>query len=467
MNLGSTFNLFCPYQLAWMREQAGMAFGEKSRRIGWTYADAFNETINRVGPKPTYPYDAWYSATDRSAAEEYMGYVADFASLVKAVATVSDDEIEVADDAGNVAKLSVMKAVFETGVKIVAGSSNPNFFRSKGGSVRLDELAFHRDGRAMFKAAHASARFWGFPLRAWSSHHGPGSYFNTLITQARAGKLKAAVHRVTILDAVEQGIAERVRMRRDRLADVPPVDTAWRKEWLDTLRAECPDVDVWNEEYLCIPSSDAGSFLDYELLRACEVQNLQQWQLPTGEAPWPDGREVYVGADVAVRNDLFVVWALERVGDVYWTRLVHAKRGVTFAEIEETLDRVMAGRSVRRLCMDKTGMGEQLAERLRARHGYRFEPVHFTGPVKLDLAMPLRRAFEDRKVRTPAEDAVREDLHSVRKYVTAAGNIRFDVEESDATDSHADRFWALALAYHAAGALKVPPPRPAMKPIDW
>ena len=66
-----------------------------------------------------------------------------------------------------------------------------------------------------------------------------------------------------------------------------------------------------------------------------------------------------------------------------------------------------------------------------------------------------------------ADDAVREDLHSVRKSVTAAGNVRLDVERTD-TDGHADRFWALALAYHAADADKAPLPAPlARKPVGW
>jgi len=461
------FNLFCPYQIAWMNDPAGMAFAEKSRRIGFTYADAFKETIDRVGSTPAINFDAWYSATDMSAAEEYVGYCADFAKMVGAVGKVMDGELEVSNEKDEAVKISVMRIVFESGLKITAGSSNPNFFRSKGGSVRLDELAFHRDGRAMFKAAHASARFWGFPLRAWSSHHGPGSYFNGLIKQVRAGKLKASLHRVTILDAVEQGIVERVRMRKERLAEIPAVDLGYRREWLETLRAECPDEDVWNEEFMCVPSTDAGSFLDYELLRGCEVNNLSMWQLPTSATPWPTDRQLFVGVDVALRRDLTVITVLEKVGDVFWTRLIHVMHKAKWSEQEAVIDRIMGQSSVRRLCLDKTGIGEVPAERLKDKWHHRFEGVHFTGPVKIDLAMPLRRLFEDKKIRIPDDDELREDLHSLRKYVTASGNTRFEVDESD-TDGHGDRFWSLTLSYHAAddNKLPVPPPR-RRKPVGW
>ena len=36
----------------------------------------------------------------------------------------------------------------------------------------------------------------------------------------------------------------------------------------------------------------------------------------------PDG----IGVDIAARNDLFVIWVLELVGDILWTREVIARR---------------------------------------------------------------------------------------------------------------------------------------------
>jgi len=66
--------------------------------------------------------------------------------------------------------------------------------------------------------------------------------------------------------------------------------------------------------------------------------------------------------------------------------------------------------------------------------------------VKAELAMPLLRLFQDRLVRIPSDPTVREDLHKVRKIVTASHNVRLDAPRD--SDGHADRFWALALAYH-------------------
>jgi phage FluMu gp28-like protein len=106
-------------------------------------------------------------------------------------------------------------------------------------------------------------------------------------------------------------------------------------------------------------------------------------------------------------------------------------------------------KGIRRACMDSSGIGGQLAEEAAERFGRRVEGVVFTGPVKEDLALGLRRRFEEKVLRIPAEAAVREDIHSVRRLTTASGNARFDAQRTG--DSHADRFWALALAVHACG----------------
>jgi phage FluMu gp28-like protein len=246
-----------------------------------------------------------------------------------------------------------------------------------------------------------------------------------------------------VLDAVEQGIVERIDMRTKRLDHVPKPDAKRRQEWLDELRSTCPDEDTWNEEFMCKPSTDATSLLSYEIMRPCEVANLQLFDVTSKG-------EFFAGFDVGRKRDLSVLWLLERIGDVYWTRMVRTFDRVNFSAQEGAILQLMQNRAVKRLCIDSTGIGLQLSERLQDKLGkYRVEAVNFTAPVKSELAMPLRRLFEDKLIRIPMDDAIREDLHAVRKIVTASNNVRLDVDRSD-TDGHADRFWALSLAYHAA-----------------
>ena len=106
------------------------------------------------------------------------------------------------------------------------------------------------------------------------------------------------------------------------------------------------------------------------------------------------------------------------------------------------------GAAVRRVCVDQSGIGMMLAEHLVQKYGAMVEPVTFTAPLKERLAPMVKQAFEERTVRIPDNREVRADINSVKRFVTLAGNVRFDAEHTDR--GHADRFWALAMVVNAA-----------------
>jgi phage FluMu gp28-like protein len=74
--------------------------------------------------------------------------------------------------------------------------------------------------------------------------------------------------------------------------------------------------------------------------------------------------------------------------------------------------------------------------------------VLFTGPAKLALASAGKQRFEDRLLRIPIDNAVRADLHSLKKETSATGAPRFVADGTG--DGHADRAWACFLACQAA-----------------
>jgi phage FluMu gp28-like protein len=442
-------NYFLPYQLAWIEDPSPFAIGEKSRRIGWTYASSYRAVERRVRGLS----NLYFSSADFTAGREFIGYCKTWCEVFNAVAQESE-ETEVIDDR----EIHTMVLTFANGKKIVAGSSNPTFFRSKGGDADGDEFAFHRNGRELIKAMHATALFWGHQLRLWSTHNGDGSYFNGMIKDARSGKLKARVQKVTILDAVEQGLVEKIKK-------LSRPDAKARQDWLDELRSTCPDQQTWDEEYLCIPSSEANSLLTYELIRACERADADL-KIVDDPRQLATNCPMYYGMDVGRHRDLTAIFGGCRVGDVVETRLIKTFAKTDYTTQEQYVDLLMRN-GARRICIDSTGIGDMLAERLQQRHGkYRVESVHFTPEVKSELAMPMVSLFQDRLIRIPDSAELREDLHKVRKIVTAAGNVRFDAAHDDA--GHADRFWALGLMV-AAMDINKQPRRAALTemPLGW
>ena len=161
------------------------------------------------------------------------------------------------------------------------------------------------------------------------------------------------------------------------------------------------------------------------------------------------GRTVmlYLGLDVARKHDLCVFDVGEKIGDVVWDRLRIEMRGCRFAEIEETLFRLLRLTQVKRACIDATGLGAQLAERAAERFEWKVEPITFTAPMKEELAFGLRADFEERRLRIVSDNLLVADLRGIKKQVSGSGNIRFLGESGD---SHCDRFWAKALRQQAA-----------------
>jgi len=123
-----------------------------------------------------------------------------------------------------------------------------------------------------------------------------------------------------------------------------------------------------------------------------------------------------------------------------------AGRGVEFETQRKTILQVLREEGGGRLAIDSSGMGMQLAEQLRQQ--VNAEEVTFTSSVKEEMAHKVKRLLEDRALQLPDDKDLISDIHSVRRVVTSAGNFRFDADRTE--DGHANRFWALALAVHAA-----------------
>lgn len=209
------------------------------------------------------------------------------------------------------------------------------------------------------------------------------------------------------------------------------------------LKSALNDEDAWSQEYELKWLDEAHAWLPYELISACEDDL-------AGDPALYEGGPCFIGVDIAARNDLFVIWVAEKIGDVLWTREIIVEKGITFAAQDDLLDSVFNRYKVARVCMDQTGMGEKPVEDAGRRYGkHRVEGVLFTGPNKLTLATNGKQTFEDRKIRVPMGDQpLRADLHKLKKITGPTGAPRFEAD-SDA-EGHADRAWACFLAINAA-----------------
>lgn len=424
------------YQKDWLADKSLIKFAEKGRREGFTYVQSYEDVRDCVTQKyfrKNRPLKVWFTSADLSAAKEYIDYCKEWANFFN----------EVAKDLGEVIidtekDIKAYCLVFANGAKIYALSSNPSQFRSKGGKVVIDEFAFHKDQKGLWKAAFASAKMWGYPIRVISTHNGQQSHFYKIIQLIKLGKLNYSLHSVPIQLAVEQGLADKIKGRK--------LSKKERSDFLDEMRADAGDELTWQEEFCCIAVDESTAFITYELINSCKEYGIKK-----DFAELEQLQDLYLGYDVARKNHLSVITILEKINNVRYLRYQVEMRNVKFRDQKACLYSFLKLKNLRRACIDRTGIGANIAEDAQLDFGKtKVEDVNFSNASKEEMATLFYIALEDKNIRIDINTSqeVIEDWHSIKKITTKANNTRLDTDDSDGR--HADNFWSTALANYAA-----------------
>ncbi len=466
-----------PYQERWILDESQLKVAVWSRQSGKSFAAALRATLKCLKNRTQYII---LSKGERQS-RLFMEKVKDFCVLFKRLkALPAFAELETDE--------KTMEVFFpHNRSRIIGLPANPDTARGYTGHIVLDEFAFHGDAHKIYAACFPIITR-GYSIEIISTPNGTAGKFYEIAKQAglvggglalpssagaEADRGRQAVplqapwsgHRVDIYDAVAQGLPANI----------------------DLLRSGCDDEETWLQEYGCQFLSDAQNYIPIELISTCVHEEattewadgqMGRWadrKTPPAHLPTANLPELYLGVDIGRKRDLTIAWLFEKVGGVLWSRLLLTLKGVSFDEQEKAICRLIEGCStgfqpvtertgtgvspvaghgqdgratVRRCCIDQSGIGMMLAERLVQKYGAVVEPVTFTAQLKERLAPMVKQAFEERTVRIPDNREVRADINSVKRFVTPAGNVRFDAEHTDR--GHADRFWALALVVNAA-----------------
>lgn len=428
--------IFLPSQIRWIKDKSRMKIAEKARQIGFTWCSAYADavTVGAAGNK----HDLWITSRDELQAKLYVDDCKKWSDVLNIAAHEVGERL-IDDSKG--AKTSAFTLPFASGKTIYSLSSNFNAQAGKRGHRRADEFALNEHNRMLYDVLKPGTQ-WGGSIWIWSTHRGSQNYFNSLIKEIREGgnPKKFSLHSITLEDALNEGLLDKLQAKWD--ADDE------RQEWDETdFYNDCKNgmssEEMFRQEYMCEPSDDKSAYISYDLLDKSYYQGTINW-----EADINLESTYYLGMDIARTTDLTVIFVVEKLGDMLLTRRIIELKKTSFSEQERILDTYAQMPSVKRVCIDASGLGKQLAEQARERHGSKVEEVVFTPAVKEDLAVTTRRTMEDGKLRIPRSDALEADIRSIRKETTSAGNVRYTGERT--SNGHADRFWALALALHAA-----------------
>ena len=452
-----------PYQRLWAQDPARFAIAVKSAQIGYSTATA-GWAVHRCLNIPQRNI-IFLSRSERQALElgqkakawvdGFKGVAADFAPNVSFAGTSSvQHEIR-----------------FGNGSRIIVLAANPDTARGYTGDVVLDEFAFHKDSQTIFTAVYRQVSL-GYAMRILSTPNGQQGKFYELAKQLG---LEAGIRPVRQPVGVEQGsslspavVHPDSEMPQGQTAGPAlqrPSKSPWSGHWCDILlavedgldldpaevRAGC-DEDTWLQEYCCQFISQASEWISPELFQQCLSSEASAQLETSGGATYGSSlvsplSSLYAGWDIARNRDLSVIWINELVGDVTWTR------GVIEMKNTPTPDQIREARALmpqlRRMLIDKGGMGLVIFEALEREFPTQVEGVQFTQPKKETLAVLAKRRMEEMKVRLPDSSAIRQSFRSVKKSVNALGLTRFDAEH-DTRFGHADHWWAFCLAEAAA-----------------
>lgn len=342
----------------------------------------------------------------------------------------------------------------------------------------LDEAAFHDALGELIKAAMALL-IWGGRVAVISTHDGVENAFNELVQDCRAGKLPYSLHRITLDDALAEGLYKRICLTKGKTW-TPELEAAWRQELIDFYR------DDADEELFCVPKSSGGRYMSRALVESRmvdgppvlrhylkddfaqlpDVHRHQQTEAWLDEYVAPliralDARSMsYYGMDFARSGDLSVIAPLvEDLGLKRRVPFMLELRNVPFRQQEQILfyivdrlPRFIAG------AMDARGNGQYLAEVAAQRYGStRIRQVMLTENWYRDNFPKYKAALEDGELELPKDQDVLAD-HGLITVKNGTPKIpdNAHTKGSDGGQRHGDSAIALLMAWHANG-LEVAP----------
>ncbi len=451
-------DVLLPYQVRWIADDAAVKVAEKSRRVGITWAEAADAALSAAA---TAGMDTWYLGYNRDMAREFVETASAWARQFNKAAQAIE-EIAVEDERRD---LMAYRIRFASGHKIVALSSRPSNLRGKQGRAVIDEAAFHDDLPELLKAAMAFT-MWGGLVRVISTHNGAENAFNELINDIRAGRRPFSLHRVTLDDALADGLYHRICEKVGRR-----YSSAAEREWRARIFAEYGGAA--SEELLCVPRASAGAFLSSMLIESRMRAGVPvlRWEVAEEFAERPEEYRVGAAREWCERNldpalerldnlmscfgedfgrngDLSVFWPLQiQPNLVRRTPFVVELRRVPFRQQEQILFHIV-DRLPRLIggALDARGNGQYLAETARQRYGARVEQVMLSAQWYRENMPRYKAAFEDGMVELPRDAEILGD-HRALEIEHGYAHVS---ERRDQKGRHGDAAIAAALAFYAS-----------------
>lgn len=491
-DIPSSFNpmadgVLMAHQIEVLKIRTSILAVPKGRRTGITFSFGFDAVLTAAARKNSGGMDVYYIGDTKEKGLEFIGYCAKFSRVVAeqqadSISSIEEFLFDDQDEDGNTRRITAYRIRYASGFQVVALSSRPANIRGLQGVVIIDEAAFHQDVQGVLDAATALL-IWGGRIVVISSHNGRSNAFNSFVTDIENGLYgsDAAVYTVTFDDAVENGLYERVCFMKGEESTIEG-----KTAWYSRIRnAYGPRKAAMREELDAIPRDGNGICIpgiwieaamppgdDRVVLRLTLDDDFSTKSRKEREAYASDWIARYlepviakldpnlryaVGEDFARHRDFSSVVLLAVMPNLYRrVPLVIEMHKVPTRQQEQILWYLL--RALLRFtgAMDATGPGQTLAEYTADEFGTnRIAQINLSRSWYGTWMPKLIQAFEDGVITLPADDNVKQDLHSIEDIdgIPMVSSVRKEDLKDPELFRHGDTAIALALAWYASVAM--------------
>jgi phage FluMu gp28-like protein len=435
------------FQVAHLNDDSTFRLENKSRQIAWSWLIAAEATAEAILDAKS----SIFVSISLDEAKEKIRYARTVFENLEGVhlpKIVSDNQLLLE---------------FDNGARLISHSSKAPRGKARF-NVYLDEFAHVQRDRQIYTGTLPIISKGG-RLRIGSSPMGASGVFWEIDTQSmraypgytrrRTPWWEVEAFCLNVKEARHMAPAmltsERVEMfGNDRIkaiyANMPLEDfqQEYEAEYVDETTAWITWEEIkqnQDESLLCAIGAGRGN--DLSRINTA-IANLKQWIAEKKVETVFSG-----GMDIGrTRNTSELYLVGESTTKSYPLRLALTMDNTEFDDQQSVVMNVMANLPVKKLLIDQTGIGRNLAENASKKFPTKIEGVDFTNATKALWAGNTKMVMQQRKAPIPIDRELAYQIHSIKKIITPSKNVVFDTERNE--KHHADKFWALALAHSAA-----------------
>jgi phage FluMu gp28-like protein len=436
----------------------------KSRRIGWSYITSLKSVVEANCPSVTKYQNVFVSYGMQDA----IGKISDARNALmnlpeqwrKDISSDSKTALEFWD-VGRKSKSQLISLPNRT----LRGFGTANPF----GGISLDEFAFHQDDDKVYESALPCLTRGGL-LSIGSTPLAKNGQFYDILSDKERYK---SYERVNIPWWWSSALCMDVKTALDEAGDLSTHERVERFG-TDILKEIYSSMALpsFKQEFECEFTDESEAFITLEMIMSCTPQQVEQYEyqsiaellngvnIPEICTGFHEGQPIFESVTAPayhpdIHGSLYGGWDMGRTKDSSIFTLIGYKdnqyrvwmsyelKNTRFDEQKKFAELAMESLPIRSFLIDRNGLGMDFAEWAETRWPTRANGVAFTNESKEDMANKVYLGFERRSYVLPMNRKLHADIHCIRKTLTA---MKFNKYDGRTKDSHADRFWSLALA---------------------